>query len=90
MGPAKAELDAVADTLVYDCMISDATRSSLFAQVRVPTLLLDSEGSSEDPTGWAASVAEALPDAVHRRLSGGWHGVAEEDLAAAVIEFPGR
>ncbi len=89
MGPAKAQLDAVADTLVHDCVISDATRSPLFADVRVPTLVLDSEGSSEDLTGWAASVAAALPDAVHRSLSGGWHGVAEADLAAAVVAFVG-
>ena len=80
-------LEAVAHTLVYDCLISDATTTRLLAKVPTPTLVLDSQGSGEDLTGWAASVAAALPDARHRSLPGGWHGVPVEVLAPVVAEF---
>jgi hypothetical protein len=80
-------LEAIAHTIVYDCLISDATTTQLLTKVSTPTLVLDSHGSSDDLTGWAASVAAALPDAGHRSLPGGWHGVPVEDLAPVVMEF---
>jgi pimeloyl-ACP methyl ester carboxylesterase len=87
MAPMMPALDAVAHTIVYDCLISDATTTELLAKVPTPTLVLDSQGSSDDLTGWAASVAAALPDARHRSLPGGWHGVPVEVLAPVVTEF---
>jgi pimeloyl-ACP methyl ester carboxylesterase len=80
-------LEAVAHTLVHDCLVSQATTTPLLAKVPTPTLVLDSQGSSDDLTGWAASVAAALPDARHRSLPGEWHGVPVEDLAVVVGEF---
>jgi hypothetical protein len=80
-------LEAVAHTLVYDCQISNATTTELLAKVPTPTLVLDSQGSSDDLTGWAASVAAALPDARHRSLPGGWHGVPVEVLAPVMRAF---
>lgn len=82
--PQKVE---AAHTLVYDCTISDATTSSLLRAVDVPTLVLDSAGSSDDLTGWAASVAELLPQGSHRSLPGEWHAVPDEVLAPVLIEF---
>ncbi|TQM06312.1 alpha/beta fold hydrolase [Pseudonocardia kunmingensis] len=87
MEPSMPALDAVAHTLVYDCLISEATGTRLLAKVPTPTLVLDSQGSSDDLTGWAATVAAALPDAHHRSLRGEWHGVPAEDLALVVAEF---
>ncbi|HYH32576.1 MAG TPA: alpha/beta hydrolase [Pseudonocardia sp.] len=87
MEPSMPALDAVAHTLVYDCLISEATGSELLARVATPTLVLDSQGSSDDLTGWAARVAAALPDARHNSLQGGWHGVPAEDLAPVVARF---
>jgi pimeloyl-ACP methyl ester carboxylesterase len=87
MAPSMPALDAVAHTIVYDCLISDATTTELLAKVPTPTLVLDSQGSSDDLTGWAASVVAALPDARHRSLPGGWHGVPVEVLAPVVTEF---
>jgi pimeloyl-ACP methyl ester carboxylesterase len=87
MAPSMPALEAVAHTIVYDCLISDATTTELLAKVPTPTLVVDSQGSSDDLTGWAASVAAALPDARHRSLPGGWHGVPVEDLAPVVTEF---
>jgi pimeloyl-ACP methyl ester carboxylesterase len=80
-------LEAVAHTLVHDCLISVATTTELLTKVPTPTLVIDSRGSSDDLTGWAASVAAALPDARHRSLPGGWHGVPVEVLAPVVTEF---
>ena len=87
LGPSLPALEAVAHTIVYDCLISEATGTELLAKVSTPTLVLDSQGSSDDLTGWAAGVAAALPDARHRSLPGGWHGVPVEDLAPVVAEF---
>lgn len=81
------KLEAVAPTLVYDCTISDATTPAVLGAVEAPTLVLDSSGSSEDLSGWAASVASQLPDARHRSLAGEWHTVADEVLAPVLIEF---
>jgi hypothetical protein len=87
MAPSMPALEAVAHTIVYDCLISDATTTDLLAKVSTPTLVLDSQGSGDDLAGWAASVAAALPDARHRSLQGGWHGVPVEVLAPVVAEF---
>ncbi|QYN36274.1 alpha/beta hydrolase [Pseudonocardia sp. DSM 110487] len=87
MAPSMPALDAVAHTIVYDCLISNATTTGLLAKVPTPTLVLDSQGSSDDLTGWAAGVAAALPDARYRSLPGGWHGVPVEVLEPVVTEF---
>ncbi len=87
MGPARRALDAVAHTLGYDCAVCNETTYALVRRVRTPALVLDSGGSSDDLTGWAASVAAALPCGSHRSLDGGWHGVSDEVLAPAVTEF---
>ena len=84
---AWAKMVKVAPTLVYDCLLSDATTTDVLRAVRSPTLVLDSLGSSDDLSGWAASVAAQLPNARHRSLHGEWHTVADEVLAPAVAEF---
>jgi hypothetical protein len=85
--PEWARMEAAAHTLVYDCTISDTTTTSLLRSVEVPTLALDSTGSTDDLTGWAATVAEQLPYGRHRSLAGEWHTVPDETLAPVLIEF---
>jgi pimeloyl-ACP methyl ester carboxylesterase len=85
-----AALEAVAPTLVYDCRLSEAMSLPLIRAVTTPTLVLDSQGSSGDLTGMSAAVVTALPNGVHRRLTGAWHGVPDETLAPVLIEFFGR
>jgi pimeloyl-ACP methyl ester carboxylesterase len=80
-------MEAVAHTLVYDSMISEATSPQLLASVVVPALVLESEGSSDELGGMAATVAGAMPAGSHRRLPGGWHGVSDEVLAPALTDF---
>ena len=84
-----AALEAVAPTLVYDCRLSDAMSLQLIRTVTVPTLVLDSQGSSGDLTGMSAAVVKALPNGSHRSLAGAWHGVPDETLAPVLIEFFG-
>lgn len=85
--PSWQKMESIAHTLVYDCLLSDATTSAVVRSVAVPTLVLDSMGSSDDLTGWAATVAADLPDGSHRSLAGEWHGVPDETLADALREF---
>jgi pimeloyl-ACP methyl ester carboxylesterase len=85
--PAWAYLVSAAPTLVHDCMLADATTSALLRAADVPTLVLDSAGSTDNLTGWAASAARQLPRGGHRSLPGEWHGVADEVLAPVLIEF---
>lgn len=80
-------LEAVAHTLVYDCKISDATAFELFKAVQVPTLVLDSQGSSDDLAGGSTAIVQALPNATRRSLAGEWHGVADEALAPVLTQF---
>jgi pimeloyl-ACP methyl ester carboxylesterase len=88
MGPDTwAALEAVAHTLVYDCRISDAMSLPLLRSVTTPTLVLDSQGSSDSITGSAAIVAEALPNGTRRSLAGEWHGVPGDVLAPALTGF---
>jgi pimeloyl-ACP methyl ester carboxylesterase len=82
-----AALEAIAPTLVYDCVLGDSASPALLAAVQAPTLVIDSAGSTDDLTGMAAAVAGALPNGVHRSLPGGWHGVADEALAPVLREF---
>lgn len=80
-------MEAVAHTLVYDSMISEATSGRLLASVTVPTLVLDSAGSSDDLTGMAVTVARDLPCGSHRSLAGEWHGVRDDILAPVLTAF---
>jgi pimeloyl-ACP methyl ester carboxylesterase len=82
-----AALEAVAHTLVYDCVLSDAMSLQRVRSVTVPTLVIDSQGSGADLGGRAATVAQALPDSTHRSLAGAWHGVPDEALAPVLTEF---
>jgi pimeloyl-ACP methyl ester carboxylesterase len=79
-----ARMVGVAPTLVYDCRLSDAMRRDVLAAVGVPTLVLDSEGSSDDLTGSAATAAELIPGARHRSLPGEWHVVAPDLIAREI------
>jgi pimeloyl-ACP methyl ester carboxylesterase len=85
--PRWTAMEAVAHTLVYDSLISEATTSRLLASVTAPTLVLSSAASGEDLTAMSTGVVKALPDAAHRTLPGEWHGVADEVLAAALREY---
>ena len=75
---------AIAPTLVYDCRLSDAMSPDVLAAVSVPSLVLDSEGSSDDLTGSAATAARLISGAHHKSLPGEWHVVAPDLIAQEI------
>jgi pimeloyl-ACP methyl ester carboxylesterase len=83
---AWAQMVEAAHTLVHDCVLSDSIDRAVLERVAVPTLVLDSEGSSDDLTGWAATAAARIPAATSRSLPGEWHTVADEVLAPVIVE----
>lgn len=88
--PGWAKMASVARTLVYDCVLSGATTPAVFGSVGTQTLVLDSLGSTDDLTGWAATVAAWLPHGTARSLVGEWHTVPGETLAPVLTEFFSR
>ncbi|MBL0935448.1 MAG: alpha/beta hydrolase [Rhizobiaceae bacterium] len=84
-----AMMVAVAPSLVHDCMLSDGMTPAICRAVEVPTLVLDSQGSSDDLTGSAASAAHLIPNARHKSLMGEWHVVEPELIAAEIRQFFG-
>lgn len=86
---AWTKMAGIAPTLVYDCLLSDATSPEICRSVHVPVLVLDSEGSTDDLTGSAAAAARLIPDARHKSLPGEWHTVAPELIAAEIRAFFG-
>lgn len=83
------KMSGIAHTLVYDCMLSDATTPTLCRSIDLPVLVLDSQGSSDDLAGWAAQAARLIPAAAHRSLPGEWHTVAPALLARELKQFFG-
>jgi hypothetical protein len=82
-----AAMEAVAPTLVCDCLISEVTSYELLAAVSTPTLVIDSEGSDDDLTSIAATVVRGMPNASLQRLAGEWHGVSDDIRAPALSRF---
>ena len=85
--------EALAHTLVYDVLIMGDTMqgnpSSIkrFASVVVPTLVMDGGASPAFMHHGAELLVNTLPHAQHRRFPGQEHGVANEILVPALIEF---
>lgn len=84
-----ARMVGIAPTLVYDCRLSEAMGRDVIASVRVPALVLDSAGSSDDLTGSAATAARLIPGARHKSLPGEWHVVAPELIAREIAAHLG-
>jgi pimeloyl-ACP methyl ester carboxylesterase len=82
-------LEALAHTLLYDGTITEdqALWMEQAPSVSVPTLVLDSEASSEYLLDAAQRATEALPKARRHTLEGRFHDVAPETLAPVLTEF---
>jgi hypothetical protein len=80
-------LEAVAHTLVYDCLLSQATDDDTLRAVYAPALVIDSLDTADEIAGWAEQVAKGLRHGSHVSLPGEWHHVPDEELAPALTEF---
>ncbi len=87
MAPFWPGLEALAHTLVYDTLVTDALTRQRVAAIEVPTLVVNSKASDERLVRWAQEVAAALPNGHHRSLPGEWHTVDPELLAAEMAAF---
>jgi pimeloyl-ACP methyl ester carboxylesterase len=91
--PMWPAFEAVAHTLAYDGAIMGDTISGSplpirkWATVLVPTLVMDGGKSPAYMHHGAQALADILPNAQHRRFPGQDHGVAEEVLVPALVEF---
>ncbi len=89
--PAWPMLEAVAPTLEYDAAAMGKDRTAPIeraACVTAQTLVMNGEDPAfpfMDTT--AAALAEAIPHAVHRVLTGQTHNVSSQALAPVLIEF---
>jgi pimeloyl-ACP methyl ester carboxylesterase len=87
--PEWPRLEAVAHTLSYDASVAGERTlwTKRVTAVSVPTLVLDSDASSEYLRAAADAAAEALPNARRRTLVGEFHDVPAEILAPTLAEF---
>ena len=83
------KLEAVAHTLPYDAAVMTEFRipRARFASIGTPALVMN--GSKTDPRlkDAARAIAEAIPGAQHRELTGQTHNVKPDVLTPAVVEF---
>ena len=84
-----SKLEAVAHTLPYDAAVMSEFRipRARFASIGVPVLVMN--GSKTDPRlkDAARAIAEIIPGAQHRELTGQTHNVKPDVLTPAVVEF---
>jgi pimeloyl-ACP methyl ester carboxylesterase len=85
--PFRPALEKMAHTLVYESTILGSLPTGLIASVRVPTLVIDGEGSPEAVRQAAKSLAEALPEGRYRTLKGQGHEIVPAVVAPVLQEF---
>jgi pimeloyl-ACP methyl ester carboxylesterase len=81
--------EAMAHTLVYDTAICGDGRVPVerLAKTEVPTLVINSESTSDWLHAAARETAAALPNGQRVSLPGVWHRVPPEVLGPALVEF---
>jgi pimeloyl-ACP methyl ester carboxylesterase len=85
--PFRPALEKMAHTLVYESMILRSLPTGLLASIRIPTLVIAGEQNPEVMQNAAQSLAEALPDARSRTLSGQGHDIDPAVLGPVLVEF---
>jgi pimeloyl-ACP methyl ester carboxylesterase len=92
-GPMWPGMEAVAPSLIYDGLVMEnfmrgnPADIQRWAGVRVPTLVMDGGESPAYMQHAAEVLASVLPNAIHRQYAGQSHGVANDVLVAALVEF---
>jgi pimeloyl-ACP methyl ester carboxylesterase len=94
--PLWSKLKATAHTLPYEAVLVDRyvrgrpLEPSYWAGVATPTLVVSGEKSPEKLRKGARAIADALPEAEHRVLSGVSHNVKMDVLAPVLRDFFGE
>ncbi|WP_312180210.1 alpha/beta hydrolase [Arthrobacter sp.] len=82
-----SQFEPAAHTIAYDLTLMIDTDLSSLAGIRVPVLVLASSGSDRRLQDWARNTAAVLPEGSFQLVDGGWHGIEDAALAAAVDAF---
>jgi pimeloyl-ACP methyl ester carboxylesterase len=86
--PPLSEADlANAPAMLHELTFLPGTTAAQFAGLRQPTLLMASERTAPYLLGCAQDLAAAIPDSHLRLLPGGWHGVDDDTLVRAIVDF---
>lgn len=91
--PMWSKLKATAHTLPYEAALIDRyvrgrpLDRAYWARVTRPTLIVSGEKSPDKLRKGAAAIADALPNAEHRALSGVSHNVKMSALAPVLVDF---
>jgi pimeloyl-ACP methyl ester carboxylesterase len=88
-GPLWATNRANAHTLVYDTAVCGDFRIPVdrLATLKLPTLVVNSDNTSEWLRAAAEATAAALPNCTARSLPGSWHRVQTDILARTLADF---
>ncbi len=90
--PMWSSNEAAAHTLVYDTLLcgDGSLPADRLAKVEVPTLVINSDKTSDWLHEAACATADAMPNGQQVTLPGVWHKVPAEELCPAVVEFVNR
>ncbi|GAA1865717.1 alpha/beta fold hydrolase [Actinomadura bangladeshensis] len=88
-GPLWAENEANAHTLLYDTALCGDFNVPVqrLAALRIPALVVNSDGTSDWFRDAARATAAALPNARGMQLPGSWHRVQMDVLARVLADF---
>jgi pimeloyl-ACP methyl ester carboxylesterase len=88
-GPLWATNQANAHTLIYDAAACGDFRVPVdrLATLKLPTLVVNSDSTSDWLRAAAEATAAALPNCTARSLPGSWHRVQTDILARVLAEF---
>ena len=76
-----------ARTIVHELTFLPGTPATRFAGVQQPTLLLASDRTAPVMYEFADQLQQALPRPTARVLPGEWHGLDDDTLTDAIVEF---
>lgn len=87
IGPPSAEVLRDAPSLLHELTFLPGTPAHRFASVEQPTLLVASDSTAPEIHVWGRELEAAMPNAQRAVLPGEWHGVDDETLTRAIVDF---
>jgi pimeloyl-ACP methyl ester carboxylesterase len=74
-------------TMLHELTFLPGTAAAQFSALRVPTLLLASDHTAPVLLEAVRALGSAIPNATARVLPGHWHGIADDAIVDAIVEF---
>lgn len=89
MPPLTGESLSNTASIVHELTFLPGTSGETFAAVDVPTLVVASDSTAPVIYEFAEALRDAMPHVTYRVLPGEWHGVSDEVLTEAIVDFVG-